>query len=117
MDSMLTTPPLTVVNVSLAESERDFDEHVTFLDRTIRIVRVGADGDVDSATRLVREWSSTAAAIAVTGIREARGHACSGGPLGRNLRWEGSSRPLCLPLFSALDEHFRAVLDVPLVLV
>ena len=72
MDSMPTTPPLTVVNVSLAESERDFDEHVTFLDRTIRIVRVGADGDVDSATRLVREWSSTASAIAVTGIREAR---------------------------------------------
>lgn len=69
---MPTTPLLTVVNVSLAESERDFDERVTFLDRTFRIVRVGADGDVDAASELVRRWSGEAAAIAVTGIREAR---------------------------------------------
>ena len=41
-----------VVDVSLAESDRNYDQIVTFLEQEFRIVRVGADGDVDR----VRRW-------------------------------------------------------------
>ncbi len=61
-----------VVDVSLTGADRDYDEHVTFLDRDVRIVRVGTDGDVVAAEELVRTWAASADAIAVTGIREAR---------------------------------------------
>ena len=61
-----------IVNVSLATSDRDYDETVTFLERDFRLVRVGTDGDVPAAQALVRQWDPSAAAIAVTGIREAR---------------------------------------------
>jgi predicted amino acid dehydrogenase len=63
---------LLVVNVSLQSSDRDYDETVTFLDRDVRLVRVGTDGDVGEAERLVRGWAETADTIAVTGMREAR---------------------------------------------
>jgi predicted amino acid dehydrogenase len=61
-----------IVQVSLTNSERDYDEHVTFLHHDFRIVRIGTNGDVDAAEALVRKWAGEAAAIAVTGIREAR---------------------------------------------
>jgi predicted amino acid dehydrogenase len=69
---MTAPPPHLVVNVSLADSGRDYDEHVTFLQQDFRLVRVGTTGDVGAAEALVREWAGQAAAIAVTGIREAR---------------------------------------------
>jgi len=61
-----------VVNVSLTGSDRDYDEHVTFLQHDFRIVRIGTNGDIAAAEELVRKWADEAAAIAVTGIREAR---------------------------------------------
>jgi predicted amino acid dehydrogenase len=61
-----------VVNVSLADSADDYTTDVRFLQRSFRLVRVGTDGDVDAARALVRTWAGEAAAIAVTGIREAR---------------------------------------------
>lgn len=61
-----------IVNVSLASSERDYDQTVTFLEREFRLIRVGTDGDVAAASALVRDWSASASAIAVTGIREAQ---------------------------------------------
>jgi predicted amino acid dehydrogenase len=64
--------PTLIVNVSLTGSERDYDEHVTFLQHDFRIVRVGTNGDVASAEELVRKWAEESVAIAVTGIREAR---------------------------------------------
>ena len=64
--------PLLVVNVALTGSDRDYDERVTFLDHDFRLVRLGTDGDVSAAERLVHEWSGRADAIAVTGIRDAR---------------------------------------------
>ena len=64
--------PTLVVNVSLTGSDRDYDEHVTFLQHDFRIVRMGTSGDVAAAEELVRKWADEAAAIAVTGIREAR---------------------------------------------
>ena len=69
---MGTTNPDIIVNVSLASSDRDYDERATFLELDFRIVRVGANGDVGVAEELVREWADSASAIAVTGIREAR---------------------------------------------
>ena len=68
----MSTPHHLVVNVSLASSERDYDEQVTFLQRGFRVVRVGADGDPDTASELVRSWATKADAIALTGLREAR---------------------------------------------
>ena len=56
----------------MPSSERDYDERVTFLEHRFRIVRIGTDGDVAAAEALVHEWSASADAIAVTGIREAR---------------------------------------------
>ncbi len=63
---------MVVVNVSLASSDRDYDERVSFLEHDFRLVRVGTDGDVGAAEDLVRSWSRDANAIAVTGLREAR---------------------------------------------
>lgn len=62
----------TIVNVSLTGPERDFDEQVEFLHHEFRIVRVGTNGDVNAAKSLVEKWAADAAAIAVTGLREAR---------------------------------------------
>jgi predicted amino acid dehydrogenase len=64
--------PLLVVNVSLTGPDQDYDEHVAFLQHDFRIVRMGTSGDVAAAEALVHKWADDAAAIAVTGIREAR---------------------------------------------
>lgn len=77
---MSTSAPLLVVNVSFASSERDYDEQVSFLDHDVRIVRVGADGDIDTAELLVAAWAEEADAIALTGIREARALGIYDGP-------------------------------------
>ncbi|MDQ1250781.1 MAG: hypothetical protein QG597_5161 [Actinomycetota bacterium] len=69
---MPAEPQHIIVNISLAASDRDYDESVTFLEQDFRLVRVGTDGDVPAAEALVREWAESASAIAVTGIREAR---------------------------------------------
>ncbi len=61
-----------VVNISLTGPERDYDEMVSFLGHDFRLVRLGTSGDVEAAQSLVEQWSSQAAAIAVTGDREAR---------------------------------------------
>ncbi|MGB7981018.1 MAG: hypothetical protein WCF36_09540 [Candidatus Nanopelagicales bacterium] len=69
---MTSLPTLSVVNVSLAGSDRDYDHTVTFLDREFHLRRIGTDGDVHAAEELVRKWAVDADVIAVTGIREAR---------------------------------------------
>jgi len=69
---MPVAPRTLVVNVSLTGSDRDYDEHVSFLQHDFRIVRMGTNGDIGAAEELVRKWADEAAAIAVTGIREAR---------------------------------------------
>ncbi|SOC49646.1 Predicted amino acid dehydrogenase [Blastococcus aggregatus] len=67
---MPESDPTLVVDVSLTGADRDHDELVTFLDRSVRIVRVGTGGDVAAAEELVRTWAAEASAIAVTGTRE-----------------------------------------------
>ncbi len=69
---MSTAHRSTVVNVSLSSSARDYDTEVTFLNRPFRIVRVGADGDLDAAAELLVSWADSADAIALTGLREAQ---------------------------------------------
>lgn len=59
-----------VVNVSLHDDEWDYDETVSFLGKTFRLVRQGTGGDVEAAENLIWRWSLEADAIAVTGIRE-----------------------------------------------
>ena len=54
----------TIVNVSLADPDRDYDEGVRFLDHDFRLLRLGTGGDVEAATELVRKWSREAAAVA-----------------------------------------------------
>jgi predicted amino acid dehydrogenase len=68
----MSTESPAVVNISLATTDRDFDENVTFLGHSYRIVRISTSGDVDKARELVESWAPESAAIAVTGIREAR---------------------------------------------
>ena len=83
--------PILVVNVSLTESDLDHDIRVRFLDRDFRLVRRGTDGDVAAAEALVREWSGQAAAIAVTGIREARAAGLYDGELAAIERVKGAT--------------------------
>jgi predicted amino acid dehydrogenase len=64
--------PLVVVNISLTGAERDYDEHVRFLDRDFRLLRLGTGGDVPAAAALAAKWSADADALAVTGARDAR---------------------------------------------
>jgi predicted amino acid dehydrogenase len=69
---MTVDTPAGIVNVSLAGSDRDYDVHVTFLERDLHLRRIATDGDVAAARELVASWADEAAVIAVTGIREAR---------------------------------------------
>ena len=69
---MRQAEPALVVNVSLTGPDRDYDEHVTFLGREVRVLRLGTAGDVAAAAEAVRKWASEADAIAVTGVREAQ---------------------------------------------
>ena len=34
-----------IVDVSLADSDRNYDSNVTFLEKDFRVLRIGADGD------------------------------------------------------------------------
>jgi predicted amino acid dehydrogenase len=61
-----------IVDVSLAESERNYDQSVTFLEKDFRVLRIGADGDVDRAEEMVKEWIPGTTVFAITGARDAR---------------------------------------------
>ena len=92
---MTRTAPL-VVNVSLMGPERDHDTRVTFLGKRYRIVRRGVGGDVEAACDLVRSWAPQAAAMAVTGVREAQATGLYGGQLRalRRIMAEAGSTPV-----------------------
>jgi predicted amino acid dehydrogenase len=61
-----------IVNVSLASSEANYDTNVTFLEKPFRLVRLGADGDVERAEEMIKEWTDEATVFAITGARDAR---------------------------------------------
>jgi len=83
--------PTLIVNVSLTGPDRDYDECVTLFDRPFRLLRIGAGGDVAEAERLVRRWGEKAAAIAVTGAREARATGLYDGELTAVVRVMGAT--------------------------
>lgn len=78
---MTTTADPLILNVSLTGPERDYDETVTFLGRRFRIRRRGTSGDVVAAAELVRTMGPQAAAIAVSGLREAKANGMYDGDL------------------------------------
>jgi predicted amino acid dehydrogenase len=59
----------TVVCVSLGSSRLDYDFVSTFLGETIRIVRLGADGDEARARDILRRWAGNVGAVALGGVR------------------------------------------------
>ena len=62
----------TVVNVTFQDGEWDYDERVSLGGRRFRLIRVGVNGDAAAAEELVSRWAGGAAAIAISGVREAR---------------------------------------------
>ncbi len=62
----------TIVNVTFQGDEWDYDELVTLAGHRYRLVRVGTSGDAEAAQDAVERWSTTADAIALSGVREAR---------------------------------------------
>jgi predicted amino acid dehydrogenase len=61
-----------IVNISLGGPGRDYDEQVEFLGQPYRLVRVATGGSIDAAIGELDRWSGEAAAIGVSGIRDAR---------------------------------------------
>src|SRR5690606_33146489 len=61
-----------IVDVSLADSDRNYDSNVTFLETEVRVLRNGAGGDVDRAEELSTEWMPGTTVFAITGARDAR---------------------------------------------
>ncbi|HRY10631.1 MAG TPA: hypothetical protein P5544_11730 [Candidatus Nanopelagicales bacterium] len=61
-----------IVDVSLADSDRNYDSNVTFLEKDFRVLRIGADGDVGRAEEMIKEWMPGTAVFAITGARDAR---------------------------------------------
>jgi predicted amino acid dehydrogenase len=60
------------VNISLGGPGRDYDTEVEFLGNPYRLVRVGTGGSIDDALAQIDRWAGSAAAIGVSGIRDAR---------------------------------------------
>ncbi len=58
-----------VVNISLGSSEQNIDLQIPFLGETVRVVRFGADGDMDKAKALITEWDGEADVIALGRLR------------------------------------------------
>jgi predicted amino acid dehydrogenase len=86
------TKPAVIVNVSLAGSDRDYDQHVTFLERDIHLRRISTNGDVRAARDLVEKWGEEADVIAVTGIREARASGLYEGEIAAIKKVTGATR-------------------------
>jgi len=52
-----------VIGISLGASSQDFDLRTRFLDTPLRVRRLGADGQLDRAEALLRQWDRRADAI------------------------------------------------------
>ena len=58
-----------IVNISLGSAQDDYTFTATFMGQRHRLMRFGADGDVDRAWALMLKWNKTADAIGLGGIR------------------------------------------------
>ncbi len=59
----------TVVNISLGPSKDDYDFTPRFLGKDFRVIRLGADGDIDRVADLLAEWDSKADVIGLGSIQ------------------------------------------------
>jgi predicted amino acid dehydrogenase len=59
---------LVVVDVSPGAPGQAYDKHVRFLDRDVRLRRVGTAGDLDAMERQVAHWAARADALSITGL-------------------------------------------------
>ena len=93
---MPETGATLVLVVSLAGSDEDYDQHVRFLDRDFRLVRLGVDGDVSAAESVVRRWAPQAAGIAVVGLAgpSRAGHHDAGAEVLERLRAAAAAVPV-----------------------
>jgi predicted amino acid dehydrogenase len=57
-----------VVSISLGSSERDYEFSAEFFGRAFHVRRIGCDGDVDLARRMVREHDGQVDAIGLAGM-------------------------------------------------
>ncbi len=70
-----------IVNISLSDPGRDYDQSVKFLGQDFRIVRVGTGGSVKRAKKELQRWSGEAAAIGISGVHDAEvAGTCKGNP-------------------------------------
>ena len=60
----------TVIGISLGASAQNFEFNTTFLGEPLHVKRVGSDGSLAKATRLIKTWDKRAAAIGVGVLRD-----------------------------------------------
>lgn len=65
---MVTRSNPHVVSVSIGSSSRDTSQEITLLGRTVTVERIGTDGDMQAAARLIRELDGKVDAIGLGGI-------------------------------------------------
>lgn len=70
-DPMTERKQSLIVNISLSDSERDYDHSVEFLGGSFRIIRMGTGGNVKRAIRELHTWSGRSAAIGIGGVHDA----------------------------------------------
>ncbi len=63
----------TVVGISLGSSKQDFDFTTRFLGQRLRVQRLGTNGSLTRALKLVRQWDGSAAAIGVGLVKDSDG--------------------------------------------
>jgi hypothetical protein len=68
----------TVIGISLGASAQDFEFNTTFLGKRLHVKRLGTNGSLAKATRLIKYWDQRATAIGLGMVKEsykAGGHA------------------------------------------
>ncbi|OQY07939.1 MAG: dehydrogenase [Desulfobacteraceae bacterium 4572_123] len=58
-----------IVSISLGDSKNDYEFETEFLGRDFKINRLGVDGDMEEAARLVLEWDKKADVIGIGNIK------------------------------------------------
>ena len=84
-----------VVGISLGAGQQDFSFRTRLLGQPLQVRRIGTDGDVAEAGRLLRHWDTRADAIGL-GLAKDRGHLAEGGHeagLAKRLRAKVSHAP------------------------
>ena len=62
-----------VISISLGASRQDFEFEAEFLGERMRVRRIGTDGSLAKAQRLIRQWDGRAAAIGLGVVKDEAG--------------------------------------------